>query len=344
MGGGSWNTRSYTTRTEAKIEAGEDIFTHSAHAARTGDYTVHETVDPKRVNNAGDHRGMMTRESLDSDEHPESLAIAVLFDVTGSMQHLPRVIQEKLPKLYGMLLEKGYVEHPQILYGAVGDANSDRTPLQVGQFESDNRADESLENLILEGGGGGGNHESYELAAYFMANHTYTDCYEKRGKKGYMFLIGDERVYDTVRRDHVEQLIGDGLQENLTTREVFEQLAEKWEVFFLFAEEGSYDVTRTLDVAPGDGALGWRDLLGQNAIVLDDTRAVCEVIALTIGLNEGTIDLDTGLTHLRELGTEKSTTEAVGKALATVSAGGGGSVATLEGDFPGADAGSTERL
>ena len=39
----------------------------------------------------------------------------------------------------------------------------------------------------------------------------------------------------------------------------------------------------------------WRDLLGQNVIELDDLDAVCETIALTVGLGEDAIDLDEGL-------------------------------------------------
>ena len=51
-----------------------------------------------------DPHGVAKRESSDSREHPQSLAIAVLFDVTGSMGHVPRVLQSKLPQLLGLLL------------------------------------------------------------------------------------------------------------------------------------------------------------------------------------------------------------------------------------------------
>ena len=42
----------------------------------------------------------------------------------------------------------------------------------------------------------------------------------------------------------------------------------------------------------------WRELLGQNVIELDDLDAVCETIALTVGLGEEAIDLDEGLDDL----------------------------------------------
>jgi hypothetical protein len=199
MGGGSWNASVYSKSTTDSLSEHGTPFVYDKLTKAAGRAEVHPDLDPKLVaGDASPFAGKVMRESRDSDEHPESLPIAVIFDVTGSMGQIPVTIQAKLPKLYGLLLAKGYVEHPQILFGAVGDAYSDRVPLQIGQFESDNRADENLENLFLEGGGGGGNHESYELAAYFVARHTATDAWEKRGKKGYLFLIGDERTYSTI--------------------------------------------------------------------------------------------------------------------------------------------------
>jgi hypothetical protein len=65
----------------------------------------------------------------------------------------------------------------------------------------------------------------------------------------------------------------------------------------------------------------WRNLLGQNVIELADLDAVCEIIALTIGLGEAAIDLDEGLADLRDVGSAAG--GAVSKALATISSGHG---------------------
>src|SRR5262249_27257806 len=152
--------------------------------------------------------------------HPESLAITVLFDVTGSMLVVPERLQTKLPELYGLVLRKGYVEHPQVMFGAIGDATCDRVPLQVGQWETDNRAGDDLGNSCLEGGGGGQKTESYELAMYFMARHTAIDCYEKRGKRGYLFIVGDELPYPNVNAAEVETVIGERIEKNLRTADI----------------------------------------------------------------------------------------------------------------------------
>jgi hypothetical protein len=298
MGSGRWSTDVYTAAARFRAATGTSAFAYSDSGATR----VHDRLDPY---------GVSVRESRDSDEHPESLAIAVLFDVTGSMRDVPRILQTKLPQLLGLLLRKGYVEHPQILFGAIGDATCDRAPLQIGQFESDNRMDDDLARILLEGGGGGQKTESYELAMYFMARHTSIDCLEQRGKRGYLFLIGDEMAYPRVKGSEVDEVIGDKLEANIPIAGIVAELKCKWETYYILPEGASYVGDREV--------LGfWRKQLGQNVIELADLDAVCETIALTVGLGEDSIDLDEGLEHLRDVGSTAG--PAVSKALATIGA------------------------
>lgn len=294
MGSGIWSTDVYDAAASYRAAKGASAFAYSDSGART----VHDDLDPY---------GVAARESRDSDEHPDSLAIAVLFDVTGSMGGVPRTLQTKLPDLLGLLLRKGYAGDPQILFGAIGDATCDRAPLQIGQFESDNRMDEDLGKFLLEGGGGGQKTESYELAMYFMARHTSIDCFEKRGRRGYLFIIGDELPYPKVNRRQVRQVIGDSLRRDIPTKEIVAELTKIYDVYYILPAGASY---------AGDGQVlaAWRDLLGQNVLELDDLDAVCETIALTVGLGEDAIDLDEGLDDLDAMGS--SAGKAVGRALA----------------------------
>jgi hypothetical protein len=296
MGSGIWSTDVYDAADRYRRATGASAFAYSDSGAST----VHAALDPK---------GVAMRESRDSDEHPDSVAIAVLFDVTGSMGSVPRVLQQKLPQLLGLLLRKGYVKDPQILFGAIGDATCDRVPLQAGQFESDNRLDDDLGRFVLEGGGGGQMTESYELAMYFMARHTSLDCYEKRGKRGYLFIIGDEQAYKKVKPAEVKAVIGDKLSEPIALRAMVDEVRRTYDTYYILPAGSSYAGNATiLDF--------WRDLLGQNVIALDDLDAVCETIALTVGLGEDTIDLDEGLEDLRDIGSGAVAT--VGKALARI--------------------------
>jgi hypothetical protein len=289
MGSGNWSTNVYDAAARYRAAAGTDAFAYSDHvttsAPRSG-WRAHQSLDP---------HGLTVRESRDSDEHPTSLAISVLFDVTGSMGGVPRVLQTKLPDLFGLLLRKGYTEHPQILFGAVGDATCDRVPLQLGQFESDNRMDEHLGNILLEGGGGGQMTESYELALYAMARHTALDCYEKRGRRGYLFLIGDEMPYGKVKAREVREVLGETISRDIPVQQILAELQRTFHVFYILPAGASY--------VGNSEVLGlWRRLLGQNVIELDDLGAVCETIALTVGLGEEAIDLAQGLADLRDIG------------------------------------------
>ncbi|HEY1486589.1 MAG TPA: hypothetical protein VGF84_10820 [Micromonosporaceae bacterium] len=307
MGSGIWSTDVYDAAARMRAATGTSAFAYSDSGART----VYASLDPL---------GVTIRESRDSDEHPQTVSIAVLFDVTGSMRGVPRVLQQKLPGLLGLLLRKGlgaerhqgYATDPQILFGAIGDATCDRIPLQIGQFESDNRMDDDLGRFVLEGGGGGQQTESYELAMYFMARHTELDSFVKRGRRGYLFIIGDEMAYPTVKRSEVAEIIGDQLGEDIPTEAIVAELRRTYDVYYILPSGSSYAGSSViLDY--------WRGLLGQNVLELDNLDAVCETIALTVGLGEGSTDLAGGIDDLADIGSSAATS--VSTALARLAKG-----------------------
>jgi hypothetical protein len=304
MGSGSWSTNVYDEHNRYKARTGKSTFDYNdiLQQKDRSAWHAHANLDPY---------GVKMRESRDSVEHTASTSIAVMFDVTGSMGEVPVTLQKKLPELLGLLLRKSYINDPQILFGAIGDATCDQVPLQAGQFESDNRMDENLENMFLEGGGGGQRTESYELAMYFIARHTNIDCWNLRGRKGYLFIIGDEMAYPAVKRREVQQVIGDGLEQDIPLVEMVKELNRRYHIFYILPKAASYGGDREI--------LGfWRKLLGQNVLELDDSEAVCEVIALTIGMTEGTIDLPAGIEDLKEYDVAEPTLKVVTTALAAL--------------------------
>jgi hypothetical protein len=296
MGTSRWSDDHYRDRARLRARTGRDAFAHD-HAVRIGaaDRAVHLKMNP---------RGVTVRESRDSDAHPESHAVAVLLDVTGSMQDVPRILQANLPKLMGLLIRKGYLDHPQILIGAVGDATCDAAPLQVGQFESGIEIEDDLGKLYLEGGGGGHITESYELALYFMARHTALDCYEKRGRRGYLFVIGDEIPYAKVKRKEVARLIDDGLKTDLAVETLMAELERTYDVYHILPKMTNHWNNPVVHRR-------WRELLGQQALRLEEPAAVCELIASTIGIAEGKADLGHLSDDLREAGSSAAVARAV---------------------------------
>jgi hypothetical protein len=288
MGTTYWSDDDYRERAAFLRKAGKGAFEFNDLTMRLpeGQRRVHEKMDPY---------GVKRRESRDSESHPESCAVAVLFDVTGSMGRVPRILQENLCQLMDLLLQKRYLAHPQILIGGIGDATCDRAPLQIGQFESGIEIDEDLAKLWLEGGGGGQKTESYELAMYFMARHTSIDCLEKRGRRGYLFLIGDEMPYRFVRREHVASLLGDRLEADVPVAAVLGELQQMYDTYFILPNLTSYYRDRAIHRC-------WTDLLGDKFLRLDDPRGISDLIAAAIGMSEGVVDLGGIEADLRETG------------------------------------------
>ncbi|MBM9467070.1 hypothetical protein [Nakamurella leprariae] len=278
MGYGRWNDDTFRAAATFRRAAGRDDFGWDADVRRRprSTWAAAPELDPFRVD---------ARESRDSAEHPASTPVAVLFDVTGSMGRVPRLVQQRLADLHGLLRDQPHVPDPQILFGAIGDAETDRVPLQVGQFESDNRMDEQLRSVFLEGGGGGQKTESYELAAYFIARHTVTDAWERHGRKGYLFLVGDEMNKPWLRAEHVRRVIGDRLPGDLDTREIYREVQQRWHTFFVLPRMTAYWDDPQVD-------RHWRALLGERLLRLEDPAAISDLIAATIATTEAGAPVD----------------------------------------------------
>jgi hypothetical protein len=280
MGGGRWSVDTYEEDAKARradYEAGRRATASAFNYNDSGAKRTHAELDPKGV----------TRECRNSAEHPASLPIAILFDVTGSMQFVPRLMQERLPELFGLLDRNGVVD-PQILFGAIGDATTDSGPLQVGQFESDNRMDDQLGKVWLEGNGGGQQppRESYEMALYWLARHTELDA-TADGRQGYAFLIGDEMPYAEVMprarygaRAGVSEIIGDTLDEPISVEAIIAEVSAKYHLYFL------NPMTGTSHAGDPEILARWRGLLGEGLIEVPDMTGICELISDKIRLGE----------------------------------------------------------
>lgn len=308
MGSTRWSDDDYSARVRMRAAHSIPAFLHTDEVNSGKRATaLHDTLDPTAVKAVN---GKKNRESRDSVEHPNSLAIVTACDVTGSMVGVPRIMQTSLPKLMGLLIMKGYVADPQIMTMGIGDAKADRVPFQVGQFESGIEIENDLTNLYLEGGGGGQMSESYELGMYFLAHHTSIDCYEKRQEKGYAFFIGDEMSYDIVKKSEVSKVLGIAIQDDLKTKDVVEKLKEQYHAYFIIPNMTNHYNNSTV-------RKHWEDLFGVDHVLrLQDPAGICELIAATIGLNEGKTDIDSLDSDLEDSNT--SVRDAVRKSLVKV--------------------------
>jgi hypothetical protein len=265
MGYSDWSSDAYTHLTSSKgyaSKSADDIFSKS----------ISSDMTPLNLG---------IREARDSDAHPESLAVMVFLDETGSMGRIPEaIVKDKLGALMNTIIDNG-IEHPQVLFGAIGDHISDRSPLQVGQFESGTEElDKWLTQMYLEGYGGGQNMESYLLAWLVAGRHTSIDCFEKRNEKGFLFTIGDEMSWDNVSANKLKDLMGYPQGEDVTDVQLLEEAQRLYNVYHIHINETGYrDDPQVLGY--------WRKMLGERLIVLDDYNALCETISTLIAVQHG---------------------------------------------------------
>ena len=233
--------------------------------------SIQEIFSQREINRAMNPHGIKLREARDSEEHPESVAIILGLDVTGSMGSIPHhLVREGLPKIMGRIIQSG-TKDPQLMFLAIGDHEYDRSPLQVGQFESsDDLLDKWLTNVYLEGGGGGNTGESYLLAWYFAAFHTSIDCFEKRKKKGFLFTIGDEPTLPDIPANDLRLIMGEG-QSSYHAAALLDKARESYHVYHLHIKQTyAGSMQETMD--------GWKQLLGDHLIVLESHEEVSTVL------------------------------------------------------------------
>lgn len=269
MGGGRWSADDwvgYTATNSYASKTTDEIFSKSS---------MDKDLDPQNIK---------IRESRDSDHNPNSNAIIIALDVTGSMSCvLDAMARKGLNTLVTEIYDRKPVTDPQIMCMGIGDvAAGDRAPLQVTQFEADIRIAQQLEKIYLEGGGGGNHFESYTLAWYFAAFKTSTDAFEKRGKKGYLFTIGDEEPTPLLTKSQLERVFGHTVESDVNTKDLLDLVLRQWEVFHIIVEEGSH-----YRYAGDKVSKKWKDLLGQRVIHLADHKKLAEVVVSTIQVIEG---------------------------------------------------------
>ena len=259
MGCGTWTPSAWATYSTQAVKGKSTAQIYTSRGLKP-------EFDPKNV----------TRESRDSDDHPNSTPIIIGLDVTGSMDDILNKVAQELGNMVKEILDRQPVKDPQIMFCAVGDSMCDDVPLQVTQFESDIRIAEQLTGLYFERGGGGNGFESYPLAWYFAANHTSTDNFEKRGKKGILFTLGDDSYPKRLTAKEIKAIFGDDVDEDISVEEVLTQVNRKYEVYHLCLNDRWNSTYRT---PYGDGITeSWRKILGERAISVNDYTKVPQII------------------------------------------------------------------
>lgn len=260
-----------------------DAQTYASFVRTSSTKTTDEIYSSRTLNKNLDPFNVKIRESRDSVDNPNATPIIVALDVTGSMGMIADTIaRDGLGTLFTSILNRKPITDPHLMFMGVGDATCDQAPLQVSQFEADARIIEQLTQLYLEHGGGGNNFESYHLPWYFAANHTEHDSLVKRGKRGYLFTIGDEETPGPLTREQVKRFIGDDIERDMTAEELLQLVQRSYDVFHIVILQGNH--ARSYEKRVRDS---WIKLLGQRVIFLADYTKLAETIVSAIEVTEG---------------------------------------------------------
>jgi hypothetical protein len=268
MGYGNYSYEAHQAITNARAgQSASEVFAQSG---------VHPKMNP---------HGVRRRECRDSPDHPNVVPICFALDISGSMGEIPELLARKeLPGFMRALLAAGIAD-PQVIFMAFEDAMCCATPLQVGQFESTAELMDKWLTLTTFQSGGGcadhvhtGNLESYELALYFAARHTATDAWEKRGKRGYLFMTGDETGYPTVAPETVKIVIGEDIEAEIPFAAVMTELRAHWQPYFLIPDPGRRGVEPF-----------WREVFGRDVVCMETPADTCAVAATLVALGEGAL-------------------------------------------------------
>lgn len=232
MGSGSWNastfanyvtsnavSRGYT----ATFDSLGNVVTTATNQDMFKNTRIEPELNPMNV----------IRECRDSEEHPNTFPVILGLDVTGSLGQAAVEIAKKLNVIMTNLYDK--IEDVEFMIMGIGDLYCDMSPIQMSQFESDIRIAEQLDKLWFEFGGGGNFWESYSAAWYMGSRHCKLDCW-KRGEKGIIITMGDERLNPLLQYGKLSALTGDNLQADVLTSELYDETKEKYDIYHIQVE------------------------------------------------------------------------------------------------------------
>lgn len=229
MGGGSWTTQSFTTYSTVTKGATLDSLGNMVTTMSN-----QEMFKARRVDKALNPYNVM-RECRDSEEHPETTPVILALDVTGSMGDAAVEVAKKLNVIMTKLYDQ--VKDVEFMIMGIGDLYCDDGPIQISQFESDIRIAEQLDKLWFEFGGGGNMSESYTAAWYMGSRHCDLDCW-KRGKKGIIITMGDERLNPYLPEQSLMLQTGDDLEADVETKNLYEEASEKFDIYHIQVDHG----------------------------------------------------------------------------------------------------------
>lgn len=226
-------------------------------------------------------RNIKVRESRDSVANPNSTPIIIALDCTGSMNDIALSAKKNIGTLMAEVYDRSPVSDPHVMVMFFDDVFVSRSEaLQVTQFEADRIIIDQMEELYWVGNGGGNGSESYNLPIHFAVNHCECDAFAKN-RKGFLFIMGDDGVPPALTTDQLRAVYGPDYEaiEPLDFKDLLQQAEENWHVFFIYPTRGGRMNSYVAE--------GWRSVIGERFITLDDVDKLAEVLVATMQVISG---------------------------------------------------------
>lgn len=257
MGSGTWTTDSVANYCSFKGMSVDTLGTLSSS-------TLNQFYTSNRLNNLLNPKNII-RECVENEEHPNTIPIILALDVTGSMGDACAAVARKLNEIMTAL----YAEYKDIEFCVmgIGDLAYDNAPIQMSQYESDERILESLDKVYFEAGGGGNGYESYTSAWYMGLYHTRLDCW-KRGRKGIIITMGDEPLNPYLPVRELREATGDGKDNITETEPLYEEVIQKFDVYHIAISDTESSFFRYEDRIKNS----FGKLLGENLLIADSEK------------------------------------------------------------------------
>ena len=260
-------------------------------------YSTHNNVNSRSVEKVYNSsfldsmipsKSKLPREACDSPGCPNSRVVAIFYDTTASMNEFLMDLVKNQMKKIPVDLPNAVSYDPQILFGGVNDIRGwcgTNYPLQIGQFEAGfNEMIDQLTSIYIEGGGSGNGSESYILAHYFAARYTHLESMEKRGKKGFLFIVGDDGPTPDLTSYEIEHTFGKPDPEfsgTLTSEDVLAMAEEKFNVYQIVVHGDAYN-NDSFNIMNQ-----WKSLMGGHALDLSDYKCISNLIITIMRMYDG---------------------------------------------------------
>ena len=140
--------------------------------------------------------------------------------------------------LFTGIIDRKPVTDPHVMFMGIGDVEYDSAPLQVSQFEADNRIAAAADQPLAGAWRWRQQPRIVPSAVVLRGRHTVHDAMQNRGKRGYLFTVGDEEVPTDLLPEHIQSVLGYKPQHKWTAQARLQEAQRQYNVFHIVVKQG----------------------------------------------------------------------------------------------------------